>query len=225
MIDFYTKSGTLINWEEKGKKLRNSLRDIREALKEDPGCKTQSFFMVVSEPTLITVEDGTLTTEDVDLAYGKHLRWIQRLFFNVVDVNCWEVLVHASNEHLEELEDLLGFLEDACDQDKSNFAVVRDFSLIPSFMRIDQCLFDSHEEQRKLRVSLFPHLTKEESDAVIREILFLTETSLISSGKDYGGRVWIQCYLTKEEAQLIADRFYSIQSIYEPTRSSNSIDF
>lgn len=222
-----------INWASKGKGLKRSLRTTENAIKDsrDP-LRDKRYFMLTKPETDLVTEavkkhrnsEGKYL-EDVEYSKADSLLF-ERLGLDLLQVNeDGTATVHTSPTGFNRLVSTAESLDQLGKREQYRWAKVHSFDVVPSKLRIDSAWVDTLEPSRGAQsvIELQPLLMRSEVDIIMRAIADLLSQKhggkLIGSGTDYSGRCWFRGEILPVVLGLIADVFYSVQSLHPPLLS------
>jgi hypothetical protein len=219
-----------VDWQSKGKRLKDSLVQTRSLLKQyrDPLRESRYFLLARPESKLSKKsQDKRKAIEgrvSQDISYsGQESRVFSRLGLDLIQVNPdGTATVHARADQFERLIHSSDVLAELGGREKARWATLNSFETIPRALVVDESWLQSIPAKGliDLLVELQPLLSAVESDEVVRTIGQLLKRSdgdvIRSIGTDFSGRRWIRGKLTRHTLLALPDSLFSIQSIHPP---------
>jgi len=222
-----------IDWANKGRSLKRSLRKTANAIKDshDPLRNKRYFMLTKPEKNLVTkavrkrrTSEGNYL-EDVEYSKGDSLLF-ERLGLDLLQVNeDGTATVHTSPTGFNRLVSTAESLHQLGKREQFRWAKIHSFDIVSSKLRIDSVWVDTLKPDigTEAVIELQPLLIRSEVDVVVRAIADLLSREdggkLTGSGTDYSGRFWLRGEILPIVLGLIADGFYSVQSLHPPLRS------
>lgn len=219
-----------INWAAKGTAISRSLRQVRQRLQgsHDPAVENHYFLLAAPVTELAKAskdkkkaEDGKLV-EATDFAEG-HSRVFRRLGLDLLTVaDDGSAIVHMKPATMDRLSNTAQALHEMGDREKSRWATIDRFGLIPPELRIDFEWVQALEAGRATDavIEFQPLLARAEIDSLIRAIvsglLRGGGEALTGTGADFSGRQWVRGKVTPQSLRDISNAFSSVQSIHSP---------
>lgn len=222
-----------INWATKSSVIGKSLRRLRTQIKKSADPTTENHYFVLASPVgeLAKTSDDKKKAVDgkvferTDFA-KKHSRVFRRLGLDLLSVaENGSAVVHLKPELLEQLSNTAQSLSELGAREKSRWATIDQFSLIPPEFRIDsQWVNTLHSKKTTDAVIEFqPLLTRSEIDSVLRSLVSMLlrnlGESVTGTGTDFSGRQWVRGKITPESLTKISEAFFSVQSLHSPLLS------
>lgn len=222
-----------IDWANKGRGLKRSLHKTENAIKGSADPLRDSRYFMLAKPEMNLVTEAVKKRKTADGKYLEDVRYdrtdsliFERLGLDLLQVNKdGTATVHASPTGFRRLVSTAESLDQLGKREQYRWAKVHSFDIVPSRLRIDQVWIDSLEPDGHAEsiIELQPLLTRSEVDIVLRAIADLLSQEkggkLTGSGTDYSGRCWFRGQLLPTVLGLIADVFYSVQSLHPPLLS------
>ncbi len=216
-----------IAWAEKGRRIHASIGKIKaHALaSRDPLARTRHFILAAPEGTLQRKpgpksKSTELFAETISFS-GEHARVFERLGIKLLAVHGdGTATVHADVHKLDQLETLSSDFERMGVRDKSRWASIAEFRVIPPESKVDAAWVHTLQTPGEVTIELQPLLDLHESREVIRVIDGIIRQrrgeSLLSVGTDYSGRTWLSAKLCAATVLEIAKTLSSVDSIHAP---------
>ncbi len=216
-----------LDWQSHGVSLNQNLTDLRAVRHRsgDPS-GTRRAYVLARAPESISrtssakdAENGE-KSEPVDLAKGDS-RIIERLGFDLLAV-CKDgtVIVHATDERMEQIANSLHHLADLPQRAKNAWARLNRFEEIPVEFKasIDWWPDSSENGPVEAIIDLQAYLTRDEVDDVIKAIAGHLEPGekLRKIGREFSGRTWILANMTSKSIIRMVQSFQSVFSIHPP---------
>ena len=222
-----------IDWDTKQLRLSRSLQRVKKTIEEsaDPLRGSRYFLLARPEKSVQKLTANKKKSpsghfdEIVDYA-GRDSRILGRLGLDVLGVTDQGAIVHATPERFERLIAVSPNLSESGRVEQSRWAFVADFDSVPPELRADEDWLASTRGPgtHDAVVELQPLLTSTEAAVVIRavtEVLHRRDgESLLASGTDFSGRVWVRASLAARTIARIVKDFFSVQAIHGPLLSS-----
>lgn len=224
---------TDIDWSAKGGAISRSLKSVTTQMQasHDPLRGNRYFLLAQPEQQLAKVsKDKTKAVDGKVLETTqfseRHSRVFKRLGMDLIGVtSSGSAVVHLKPEILNQLENSAHSLADLGAREKSRWATINRFEMIPVEAKIDLDWLHSLKPSAVNDgvIELQPLLTRSETDSIIRAIVATLQPALgekaVGIGTDYSGRQWFRGKLTAESLERIARDFFSIQSLHSPLTS------
>lgn len=219
-----------INWATKGAGLARSLGRLRKEIEgsSDPSKENHCFVLASPVEQLAKASkdknkavDGKIF-ENTDFAQ-KHSRVFRRLGLDLINVaDDGSAVVHMKPETMEQLSNTAEALPELGAREKSRWATIGKFGMIPSDLRVDSDWLNalSARHLTDAVIEFQPLLTRIEIDSLVRAIVSLLLRNLreavTGTGTDFSGRQWVRGQITRESLAKIAQVFFSVQSLHSP---------
>lgn len=219
-----------INWAAKGIAIARSLRRVGSQLQRsrDPAKENHYFLLASPVPQLAKASEDKKKAvhgkvfEDTDFA-EKHSRVFRRLGIDLLSVaDDGSAVVHIKPPMIEQLSNTAETLRGMGDREKSRWATINRFELIPPELRIDSEWLSALRAKKTADavVEFQPLLTRLEIDSLIRAVVSMLIQSLgeavTGTGSDFSGRQWVRGKITPESLTKLSESFFSIQSLHSP---------
>jgi hypothetical protein len=219
-----------INWATKGTAITQSLNRVKTQIREsrDPSKENHYFLLAAPVPQLAKASEDIRKAphgkvfEDTDFA-EKHSRVFRRLGIDLLSVaDDGSAVVHMKPEMIEQLSNTARTLRDMGDREKSRWATINRFEMIPPQFRIDSEWLGGLRAKKitDAVIEFQPLLMRSEIDSLIRAVVSMLVQSLgeavTGTGSDFSGRQWVRGKITPESLTKISESFFSVQSLHSP---------
>jgi hypothetical protein len=228
-----------INWAAKGQTISQSLMRVRRQIKEsgDPSAANHYFLLAAPVPELTKASDDKRKAVDgkvyepTDFA-ERHSRVFRRLGIDLLSVaDDGSALVHMKPEMVEQLSNTAQTLRELGAREKSRWATISRFEIIPSKFRVDSDWLSALRAKKitDAVIEFQPLLMRAEIDSLIRAVVSMLVQSLgeavTGTGSDFSGRQWVRGKITPESLKKISESFFSVQSLHSPLISIAAASF
>ena len=216
-----------VAWAEKGTKVRQSIQHIKAHARasRDP-LRGKRFFIVAAPELNLRRQPGKRSAsqepyvENVDFG-GEHAQCFGKLGLDLLAIHRdGTATVHADASRIEQIEAWAAAFETMGVRDKSRWAGIAKFDVIPLQAKVDERWLATMQSPGEAYIELQPLLDRHEVSEVIREIESVLRQrrgeSLLSVSHDYSGRVWLSAKLAAPAIREIAESFSSVDSIHRP---------
>jgi hypothetical protein len=219
-----------IDWTTKGAEIARSISRVRKQIQEssDPTKENHCFVLAAPVEQLAKASkdkekavDGKVY-ENTDFA-EKHSRVFRRLGLDLINVaDNGSAIVHMKPEVMEQLSNTAHSLPELGARDKSRWATIGRFAMVPSQLRIDSDWLSALSAKRLTDavIEFQPLLTRVEIDSLVRAIVSVLLRNLreavTGTGTDFSGRQWVRGQITRDSLEKIAQTFFSVQSLHSP---------
>jgi hypothetical protein len=219
-----------INWAAKGAGIARSIGRLRKQIQDstDPAKENHCFVLAAPVEQLTKASkdktkaiDGKVF-ESTDFA-EKHSRVFHRLGLDLINVaDDGSAVVHMKPELMEQLSNTAQSLPELGTKEKSRWATIGRFGMIPPQLRIDSDWLDTLSEKRVTDavIEFQPLLNRAEIDSLVRAIVSTLLRNLreavTGTGTDFSGRQWVRGQITRASLEKIAQTFFSVQSLHSP---------
>lgn len=221
---------TDVDWRVKGTTISDSLRSASSKIQasHDPLKSSRYFLLAQPEERLAKSSKDKTKAKDGKIyeatAFAqKHSRVFKRLGMDLVGVtDSGSAVVHLKPEVLTQLTNTAEALDNLGLREKSRWATISRFDLVPIQAKIDLDWLHSMKPATVEEgiIELQPLLTRSEIESIFRAIIATFKPTSgerpVGTGSDYSGRQWLRSKLSPESLQRIANDFYSIQSLHPP---------
>jgi hypothetical protein len=222
-----------IDWAAKGRSIFESLETVKAQISasKDP-LRAQHYFVLATPVQEIQKRSkDQKKAPDGILSQGVRFdeedsRVFRRLGLDLVDVTPkGEAIVHMRPDRLEQLASTAAGLERIGAREKTRWASIDMFGLIPPDLRLDRSWVDSLRPRHSTDavVEFQPLLARSEVGVLLQTINGLLrndrQEALTGLGTDYSGRHWVRGKITPESLKAIARMFYSVQTLHSPLLS------
>jgi len=153
----------------------------------------------------------------------KHSRVFRRLGLDLVSVaDDGSAIVHMKPEKVEQLSNTAQTLGELSEREKSRWATINRFEMVPPRLRIDSDWLKALKAKNPADavVEFQPLLTRSEIDSLIRALVAMLLQNLgeavTATGADFSGRQWVRGHITPESLAKISETFFSVQSLHSP---------
>jgi hypothetical protein len=125
-------------------------------------------------------------------------------------------------EMMEQLSNTAHSLPELGTREKSRWATIESFAVIPSELRIDSDWVDTlpRKTATDAVIEFQPLLTRSEIDALVRALVSILlrdlREAVTGTGSDFSGRQWVRGSITPESLKKISESFSSVQSLHSP---------
>jgi hypothetical protein len=219
-----------INWAAKSTAINHSLNRVRRQIQVSPDPSKQNHYFLLAAPVskLAKASDDRKKAvhgrvfESTDFA-EKHSRVFRRLGLDLLSVaDDGSAVVHMKPEMLEQLSNTAQALRGLGDREKSRWATIDRFEMIPPEFRIDSEWLNALRAKKTTDavVEFQPLLTRSEIDSLIRAVVSMLLQNLgeavTATGTDFSGRQWVRGKITPESLTKISETFFSVQSLHSP---------
>jgi hypothetical protein len=221
---------TDINWASKGTTITRSLQGVRRQIQAstDPVKDDHYFLLAAPVEQLAKVSKDKRKAvhgkvfEQTDFA-EKHSRVFRRLGLDLVSVaDDGSAVVHMKPEMIEQLSNTAHSLPELGPREKSRWATIDGFGMIPPELRIDSDWLNTlrNKETTDAVIEFQPLLTRSEIDSLVRAVVSMLLRNLgeavTGTGTDFSGRQWVRGKITPESLTKISQAFFSVQSLHSP---------
>jgi hypothetical protein len=219
-----------INWATKGTGIARSIGRLKKEIdgSSDPTKENHCFVLAAPVHRLAKASrdktkavDGKVF-ESTDFA-EKHSRVFRRLGLDLINVaDDGSAVVHMKPEMMEQLSNTAQALPELGAKERSRWATIEKFGMIPSDLRVDSDWLSTLSAKRATDavIEFQPLLTRAEIDSLVRAIVSLLLRNLREAitgiGTDFSGRQWVRGQITRESLTKIAEAFFSVQSLHSP---------
>lgn len=217
-----------VDWQSHGASLKQNLTDLRADRRSsgDPS-GTRRAYVLARAPESIRrtskTKDGQEVEKPKDVKLGEgDARIVERLGFDLLAV-CEDgtVIVHASDERMDQIAHSLEHIEDLPQRAKNAWAHVNRLEEIPAEYKVSLDWWTELKDPGHVVeavIDLQPYLTLDEVNQVIRAFSAQLGASekLRKIGREFSGRTWIMGTLTGETILRWVESFQSIFSIHPP---------
>ena len=219
-----------IDWATKGGVISSSLRSVADNIQASHDPLKGNHCFLLAEPVATLAKFSTNKIKAVDgkifestTFADKHSRVFKRLGMDLLGVTeNGSAIVHMKPQVVRQLSSTAQSLEGLGPREKSRWATIDKFEMIPLEARVDLSWLRSLKAAASgdAVIELQPLLTRVEIDTVFRAILAIFDRGLgeaaSGTGTDYSGRQWLRCKVTPESLERVARDFFSIQSLHSP---------
>jgi hypothetical protein len=221
---------TDVNWATKGVAISRSLHRVRKEIQESRDPAKENHYFLLAEPVQQlakaskdkTKAVGGKVFESTDFA-EKHSRVFRRLGLDLINVaDDGSAIVHMKPDMVEQMSNTAQTLPTLGPKEKSRWATIHNFAMIPPELRIDSDWLDTLRAKTVTDsvIEFQPLLTRFEIDSLVREIVSTLLRNLreavTGTGSDFSGRQWVRGQITRESLTKIAAAFFSVQSLHSP---------
>jgi hypothetical protein len=223
-----------IDWGSKGKHLHDTLSSARDSIRgsNDPLRDRRYFLATIPSPHIkkrtdnVRLAPSGIVEERTDYA-GEHSLVFKRLGLDLLAVDeKGSALVHMPASRVEQLLATAQVLETEGPREKARWVSIDSFQAAPASFRVDKQWVDQMPSRGPVDavVELQPLLTRVEVEEVIRAIVEriaarATTDRFTRAGTDFSGRHWYRGRLSRASLELIAQDFFSVQSLHSPLRT------
>ena len=219
-----------IDWAVKGGTISRSLDMVDRKIKSslDP-LKDDHYFLIASPvETLAKVSRDKSKAVDGKIFetpnFGENYsRVFRRLGLDLISVAAdGSAVVHMKPEKIRQLSNTAESLSDLGAREKSRWAAIDSFDVVPMEARIDTIWLRSLKPEviGDAVIELQALLTRTEIDSVFRAVLSSLRRdrgeAATGTGTDFSGRQWLRAKLTPESLSKLAHEFFSIQALHSP---------
>jgi len=221
---------TDINWAARGAAISQSLNRVRKQIQgsHDPSKQNHYFLLAAPVPQLAKASEDKKKAvhgkvfEPTDFGQ-KHSRVFRRLGLDLLHVaDDGSAVVHMKPEMMEKLSNTAQTLRGLGDREKSRWATIERFEMIPPEFRIDSDWLATLRAKKVTDavVEFQPLLTRSEIDSLIRAVVSMLLQNLgeavTGTGTDFSGRQWVRGKITPESLTKMSQTFFSVQSLHSP---------
>jgi Subtilase family len=219
-----------INWATKGAGIARSISRVRKEIQDssDPTKGNHCFVLAAPVQQLAKASKDKKKAvegkvfENTDFA-EKHSRVFRRLGLDLINVaDDGSAIVHMKPEIMEQLSNTAHSLPELGAKEKSRWATIGRFAMVPPQLRIDSDWLNTLSPRRLTDavIEFQPLLTRVEIDSLITAIVSILLRNLREAitgiGADFSGRQWVRGQVTRESLEKIAQTFFSVQSLHSP---------
>lgn len=219
-----------INWATRASAIQQSLARVKTQVRTSRDPSRESHYFLLAAPVAELAKSskdrrkaphGRLT-EETDFG-EKHSRVFRRLGIDLLSVaDDGSAVIHMKPEAVEQLSNTARSLPELGPREKSRWATIQRFDMVPSKFRIDSDWLSElkAKELADAVVEFQPLLTRAEIDSLIRAVISTLAQGLgeaiTGTGADFSGRQWIRGKIARESLRKISDTFFSVQSLHSP---------
>lgn len=221
---------TDINWATKGTAISRSLHRVEREIRQSSDPAKESHYFLLAAPVKELAKTSTDLRKAVDGKVfertdfaEKHSRVFRRLGLDLLNVaDDGSAVVHVKPEMMEQLSNTAQSLSELGAREKSRWATIDRFEMIPPGLRIDsEWLSTLHTKKITDAVIEFqPLLTRSEIDSLVRAIVSMLlrnfGEAVTGTGTDFSGRQWVRGKITPESLAKISEVFFPVQSLHSP---------
>ena len=217
-----------VDWKSHGASLNRNLTDLRAARHKsgDPSGTRRAYVLARAPETIrqtSTAKDAEDGEKPKDVNLGKSdARIVERLGFDLLAV-CADgtVIVHATDERMEQITHSLDHLADLPQRAKNAWARLKGLEEIPIGYKTSLQWWPELQRnvsQVEAIIDLQPYLSRDEIDQVVKalSVQLGSVEKLRKIGREFSGRTWILATLTGKTILSWAQSFQSIFSIHPP---------
>ena len=223
-----------IDWAARSRRLHKTLSTTRAKIanSRDPLKATRYFLAAIPTPVIKKKSDDVRRApegvRDEPTEYsGEHSRVFRRLGLDLLAVDDQgRALIHAPATRMDQLLSKVDALPSEGPKEQSRWVTIDSFNIVPSEFRIDAAWLAELPKDKPVDavLELQPLLSRTEVEQVIRAVLALLSQSGLHErftrmGTDFSGRHWYRGPLSYDSLRLIADTFYSVQSLHPPLQT------
>jgi hypothetical protein len=219
-----------INWAVRGAAINQSLNRVKRQIQASHDPVKQNHYFMLAAPVAELAKASDDRTKAVhgrvieltDFAQ-KHSRVFRRLGVDLLSVaEDGSAVVHMKPDTLEKLSNTTQELQGLGAREKSRWATIDRFGMVPSELRIDSAWLQELRAKKVTDavVEFQPLLSRSEIDSVIRAVVSMLLQNLgeavTGTGTDFSGRQWVRGKITRESLTRISETFFSVQSLHSP---------
>ncbi|MGO8817868.1 MAG: hypothetical protein ACLQVG_24760 [Terriglobia bacterium] len=227
---------TDINWAAKGATISRSLHRARTQIQGSTDPARENHYFLIAAPVRELAKRSTdkrkakngKVFETTDFA-ERHSRVFRRLGIDLLNVaENGSAVVHMKPELMAQLSNTAQTLRGLGDREKSRWATIDRFEVIPPNFRIDDDWLAALRPRTitEAVIEFQPLLTRPEIDSLIRAVVALLlrdlSEAVTGTGTDFSGRQWVRGKITPESLTKISQAFFSIQALHSPLVSTTA---
>ncbi len=221
---------TGVNWANKGAMISRSLLRIQKQIQDSPDPVKGSHYFLLAEPVH---ELAKVSTDKQKAVEGKvlertnfaekHSRVFRRLGLDLINVTeDGSAVVHMKPEMMDQLSNTAQALPELGVKDKSRWATIDRFGMIPPKFRVDLDWLATLRAKSitDAVIEFQPLLSRSEIDSLVRALVAVLVRdfgeAVTGTGTDFSGRQWVRGKITRDSLVNIARTFFSVQSLHSP---------
>lgn len=224
-----------IDWNARSTRIHDSLSTAASTIKrsQDPLRESRYFLAASPTPNVVKLSDNKrrapkgVVEEATDYA-GEHSRVFRRLGLDLLAVDAQgRALVHAPVGRIDQLLRSASALPQESLREQARWVTIDSFAIPPESFRVDSEWLQNARPGRPIDavVELQPLLTRVEIEQVVRAIIDALgdragRERFTKMGTDFSGRHWYRGLLSVESLRLIAQSFFSVQSLHRPLHTA-----
>jgi hypothetical protein len=224
---------TGIDWAAKGRKIGRSLEAVKASIRSSKDPLREQHYFVLTTPVSEVKKKSKDKKKAPEGVISEPIRFskddsqvFRRLGLDLVDVTDeGQAIVHMRPERLDQLTATSGALSRVGAREQVRWAGIDTFGLIPPELRLDDVWIRTLKPHLSTDavVEFQPLLGRSEIDILLRSIAGVLKRDrkevLSGMGSDFSGRHWVRGKITPESLRMIAQTFYSIQTVHSPLLS------
>lgn len=226
-----------IDWAAKGRSISASLETVKAQISASKDPVREQHYFVLASPVREIRKRSKDHKKAPDGIVSQTVRFdeqdsrvFRRLGLDLVDVTAeGSAIVHIRPDRLEQLASTAAQLDRIGAREKTRWASIDMFGLIPAELRLDDGWLESLRPRHSTDavVEFQPLLARSEVELLLKTINGLLrndrQEALTGLGTDYSGRHWVRGKITPESLKAIARMFYSVQTLHSPLLSRTAM--